>query len=249
VPVKSIVPLLLLLPGLGRAEEKEAWPPDVADVVPAPSWQQPPRPPDACCTADGNPCDWCSSERFSLQFLTGAYVTAIGPRAAFDPYRPVGHEGYTPFDFANVDVRLGYRPFLPPPGEEYRFRDRFEMLLDFQGAAVYHGVGNYVFGPTLLLREDLADPDRTLVPYIQGGAGLAFTDGYKDPHQRALGQWQEFFLQGMAGLHWRMSDCWSLDVEGGWQHVSNACLATRNAGVNNLGGSIGLTYTFAARHP
>jgi hypothetical protein len=43
-----------------------------------------------------------------------------------------------------------------------------------------------------------------------------------------------------------MSDAWSLDIEGGIQHISNADMATRNAGVNCLGGSVGLTFSFGA---
>jgi hypothetical protein len=248
---KRIVPLLvglLLWPGAVRSEESDgAWPPDVVDVLPASAWETPPPPPDCLCCPDTHAApDWCAPERFSVQVLTGYYATCIGPGAAFDPARP-SFQGHTPCDFADLNVRLGYRPSLPASDEPYRLRDRFELLLDFEAGAVTHGLGNYVVGPILLLRSDLVDPDRRLVPYIQGGAGLAFTDGYKDPHQRALGQWQEFFLQGMAGLHCRLSDCWSLDVEGGWQHVSNACLASRNAGVNNLGGSLGFTYIFAPR--
>jgi len=36
----------------------------------------------------------------------------------------------------------------------------------------------------------------------------------------------------------------SLDVEGGFQHISNAGLARRNHGVNALGAQVGLTYYF-----
>jgi hypothetical protein len=244
--------LLLLLPGAGRAGDVDgSWPPPavVLDVTPAPPGEAPPAPLTDCFHDAGCPCgpDCLDDRHFFVQVLTGVYVSCIGPGAAFDPTRPFQVEGPPPFDYANVNVRLGYRPWLPAPEwPEWAF-DRVQVMLDFQAAPVYHGFGHYAFGPSLMLRLDLCDPESRLVPYIQGGAGLAFTDGFKDEHQRAIGQWQEFLLQGSAGLRLRLSDNWSLDVEGGWQHISNACLASRNAGINTLGGSVGVTYTFGAR--
>jgi hypothetical protein len=191
--------------------------------------------------------DWLAEERFSAQFLTGVYYSAIGPGAWFNPATRRPTHGPPHFDLVTLDARLGYRPLLAPPEGGGQLFDRFQVLADFQAAPVYRGLGNYVFGPSLLLRCDLLHPSCRLVPYVQGGAGLAFTDGYKAPDQRALGRFQEFFLQGMGGLRWRLSDSWSLDIEGGWQHISNADLAKRNAGINDLGGSIGVTYSFGAR--
>ena len=41
-----------------------------------------------------------------------------------------------------------------------------------------------------------------------------------------------------------ITDNLSLDVEGGFQHISNAGLSTHNGGINCLGAAIGLTYFF-----
>ena len=41
-----------------------------------------------------------------------------------------------------------------------------------------------------------------------------------------------------------LTECFSLDVEAGYQHISNAGIATRNGGLNTLGAGIGFTYFF-----
>ena len=69
-------------------------------------------------------------------------------------------------------------------------------------------------------------------------------DAYHDPNQRAIGQAVEFYLHAEVGLKCMIAPNLSLDIEGGLQHISNAGLASRNYGVNALGGSIGLTYYF-----
>ena len=41
-----------------------------------------------------------------------------------------------------------------------------------------------------------------------------------------------------------VTECVSLDVEAGIQHISNAGLARHNGGINNMGGSVGFTYFY-----
>jgi hypothetical protein len=41
-----------------------------------------------------------------------------------------------------------------------------------------------------------------------------------------------------------VAEDWSVDVEGMFHHISNASIASRNDGVNALGGFIGATYYF-----
>ena len=60
----------------------------------------------------------------------------------------------------------------------------------------------------------------------------------------------ELEAHAQIGLRYFISDNWSLDIEGGYQHISNAGMASRNAGVNaGLGGQRGVTYHFPGRHP
>jgi len=41
-----------------------------------------------------------------------------------------------------------------------------------------------------------------------------------------------------------LNDRWSLLIEGGYQHISNADTAARNVGVNAFGGSVGLGWIY-----
>ena len=53
-----------------------------------------------------------------------------------------------------------------------------------------------------------------------------------------------FALKAAAGFHYTLNERLALNVEGGYIHISNADLASRNYGINALGGSIGITYYF-----
>jgi hypothetical protein len=169
----------------------------------------------------------------SVQVLGGAYFSPvhIGPRVA------------PRFNFAPVDVRFGW--MLCCPWLDHCFlRGNVEALLELTEAPVTAGFGSIVAGPTALLRYNFVQPEWKVVPYIQGGAGIVYNDAWRDHSQRALGEQWEFYLQATAGVHCLLSPHWSVDLEGGFLHISNANMAARNGGVNALGGSLGVTYYF-----
>jgi hypothetical protein len=62
--------------------------------------------------------------------------------------------------------------------------------------------------------------------------------------QDQIGQFVEFTPQGSVGLRYFIDRQWTLDVEAMFHHVSNAGLAQRNAGVNAVGGFLGVTFFF-----
>jgi hypothetical protein len=62
--------------------------------------------------------------------------------------------------------------------------------------------------------------------------------------QELIGQEFEFLLRAELGLRCWLTESLSFDVEGGFQHISNAGIAVRNGGINNLGFSVGFTYSF-----
>jgi opacity protein-like surface antigen len=113
-------------------------------------------------------------------------------------------------------------------------------------APVASDYGHIVTGPSLLLRYNYVQPGCRLNPYTQVGAGVVYTDAYRDQSQAAIGESVEFLLQGGVGCRYVLSPHWSADIEGEYQHISNGRLASRNLGVNNVGLSIGLTYYFPA---
>ncbi len=188
---------------------------------------------------------WCDPERFSLQLLEGTYFeSGLGPHAR-DTYLPRIGAHNSSFDYAITNLRLGYRPFFSAAGEE-TWLDHLEVLADLNLADIYDGFGNVIVGPAAFVRYN-GCIGTSLVPYVQGGAGIIYTDAYQDRQQRIIGQGLEFLLEVEVGVRWQMSDTLSLDVEGGFQHISNACLADRNGGMNAFGGSIGVTWRFGRR--
>ena len=167
----------------------------------------------------------------SSQVLFGSYFTArIGP--------PVPD-----FNYLSVSVRHGW-DLGRLPGADPAVPGYWEFLTDVTGAAVTSSYGNWFAGTSFLLRYNWAERGSFLVPYTQGGVGGIFTDAYKDPFQRAIGQSFEFRLHAEVGLKCFVAPNLSVDIEGGLQHISNANMASRNLGANALGGSVGLTYYF-----
>ena len=185
------------------------------------------------------PFTWPSlTERYdqfncSVQVMNGYYTSLhrFGPRPDLD------------FQFSPIDVRLGVTLYDPWPVLAW-FASNTELLLDLTTAPVVRGPGSYVVGPSLMVHGNLVPPDSLLVPYLQGGMGIVWNDGYRDQSQRNLGQDQEFYLTAALGVHYHINPWWSLDVEAAYQHISNAGLSVRNLGINMVGGSVGFTYTF-----
>jgi hypothetical protein len=120
----------------------------------------------------------------------------------------------------------------------------FELFLDYNYSPIMTSYGKYFTGPNAMLRYDFVNPNCILIPYLQGGAGFAFNDAFHNPDQRLIGEFFEFFLRAEFGMHLMLTENLSLNLEAGYQHISNADLASRNGGLNTLGAAVGLTYFF-----
>jgi lipid A 3-O-deacylase len=176
-------------------------------------------------------CDPFARGACSCEVNGGAYFSqpGIGPR--------------TPtFDFAPINVRLGL--MLNDPCFPSCLRGNFEALVEFSTAPIFDGFGDIVLGPTALLRYNWVQPGSRFVPYLQGGAGFVYNNAFEDRNQRAVGEAIEFALKAAVGCHYFVNDHLSLDVEGGYIHISNADLASRNLGINAVGASLGMTLYF-----
>ena len=172
----------------------------------------------------------------TFQALPGYYnQTRVGPQGP-------------PTDYAPLVLRLGY-VFDKPTGDDY-LRGCFEAIVEANYSAVtHHDGGSFIAGPDAILRYNFVQPECSLVPYLQVGAGFVLNDAWKlrqGQDQPLLGESFEFLLRAEAGVRYMISDCVSLDIEGGYQHISNAGLSRHNGGVNNLGGTVGFTYFFGA---
>jgi opacity protein-like surface antigen len=155
---------------------------------------------------------------------------------AFDTHR-------IQLDYAVTDVRYGMI-LSPTLFDNTLLRGNVEFLADVFGADITKGPGNYLAGASLLFRYNLVQPGSHLVPYIQLGGGGLHSDAAQDHTQRLIGSDFEFTLQADIGLRYLITDRWSLVAEGGFQHISNADTASRNVGVNALGGRLGLGWAY-----
>jgi hypothetical protein len=179
------------------------------------------------------PGDLFSPDYSSCQVLLGAYASSsLGPTIHAFNYLP-------------LSLRCGWM-LTAPDDIDGDFRGNWECLAGLNIAPIISRYGHCAAGPSLYLRRNFVHPDATLVPYTQVGAGFLITDANTAKWQDAIGQAFEMHLQANIGLRYFISDHWSLDIEGGYQHISNCGMSSRNAGVNALGAQIGFTYHFPA---
>ncbi len=174
---------------------------------------------------------------WSFEFLSGYFVKS--------GWGPGGKPGINPpLDYVPEALRVGLMCNDPIPDWCGLPIGVIEILLEYNYLSVVRGIGDYFTGPNALLRYNLPLPGWALVPYGQIGAGFVFNDAWKDPTQHIIGQDFEFLLRAEAGVHVMLSEQVSLNLESGYQHISNACLAPRNAGLNNVGVAIGVTWYY-----
>jgi lipid A 3-O-deacylase len=246
-PATSKISPITPVPGTipPRKNELGNWQPEVepkeeAPIPPhlqiIPQWYPSP-PPANYSSSSCNFNVWCGENRFSPDFSTqevriGGYTTfpGFGPRIRNFSYVP-------------LSVRHGWM-LNAPQDIDSLYRGNFEVLFDVTAACITSGLGKGFIGPSILWRYNFVQPGASVVPYLQGGSGFVLTDAYKDRTQRAIGQAFEFYLRAEVGARFFLTDNWSFDIEGGYQHISNARMAERNYGVNALGAQIGFTYFF-----
>ena len=143
---------------------------------------------------------------------------------------------------AGGHLRLGW--MLSSPSGEGFWRGNTEFLLSTQGSGIFKGPGSVLAGGSLILRKNFVQPGSRWVPYAQLEAGALYNDAFEDRVQRALGQSFEFQLGGGFGLRYLASEKWAAFLETDYRHISNAGLASRNAGTNAVGGFLGVSRFF-----
>ena len=192
----------------------------------------------ASSTAETDPVLGVAQERFTkgrvtLQVMSGAL---FAPTELAERHYPV-------FDYAKTDLRIS-RMLTDPKDTDSLLRGNLEVLLEITNSIIYKGPGNYIGGLAALGRYNLVQPGWKFVPYVQAGAGIVYTDAYKDRSQAVIGQAIEFTVEASLGCHYLISERWSFDAEAQFQHISNAGLADRNAGLNAFGGLVGFSYFY-----
>jgi opacity protein-like surface antigen len=108
---------------------------------------------------------------------------------------------------------------------------------------IFRGPENHYFGINFGVRYNFVRPAARLIPYISGGLGLGWIDSHPSI-PGAQGQDFTFNILTAAGICYKMSDHWKLNVGVLYQHLSNAGQTDPNPSLNLLGPQIGLNYSF-----
>lgn len=145
-------------------------------------------------------------------------------------------------DFASQTLRGGI--MLYSPRGSGLLRGNTEFLLEAFGGEVYQGPGRWLAGGSLLLRYNFVQPGARFVPFLEAGGGALDNDIHHNQTQRLIGAGFEFNLEAFLGAHYFVTDHLAVTLEGGYRHVSNANTASRNLGLNTLGGQVGVSYFF-----
>lgn len=177
-------------------------------------------------------------DRITLEFMAGAMFSPCG----LGPSVPV-------YNYQQDNIRLGWMldspdSWGPCADRDNPLRGNFETLLEVTGSYVWESFGTYMTGITGLVRYNFVQPNWIVVPYVQGGAGIIYTNARNWSNQSAIGGNWEFTPQFAGGLRFLIDENFSFNLEGAFQHISNAGTSARNFGVNAYGGFAGFTYYF-----
>jgi len=183
-------------------------------------------------SAEGEAKERFVKDRLSLQFMSGV-LFSLRNLPSDSPE----------FNYVQMNLRLGWM-LNDPTKPRFLPRGSLETLFEISNSFVYEGFGDYLGGFTVLLRYNVLRNDWDFVPYFQVGAGIVYTDAYKDREQQAIGQAVEFTPQGSVGFHYLLGRDCSIDAEAMFHHISNAGLEERNRSINSIGGFLGFTYYF-----
>ncbi len=142
--------------------------------------------------------------------------------------------------FALGEVRLGW--MLSDVMGSGLLRGNVELLGQAYGAGIFDGPGEYLAGAGLLLRWNFVQPQARVVPFIQIEGGGVYSDAAdQDAVQRLIGSDLSFSLGGEVGLRFMVNKHFAITGGVEYRHISNANTASRNVGLNALGGTIGLS--------
>jgi opacity protein-like surface antigen len=167
-----------------------------------------------------------------------------------------GGGGFTSFDtesfhnstrpdmsYALGIVRLGVMLYTPH-GDKW-YRGNVEAFLEGFGGKIFEGPGSVLGGSEILLRYNFVQPQSKFVPFFQIGGGGVWSDtAYANEVQHLIGSRWSFNLEGELGYRYHFTQKFALEVGVEYRHISNADTASRNRGLNVIGGDLMLCYFF-----
>ena len=123
----------------------------------------------------------------------------------------------------------------------------FEILLDGFAAGITDGPGNWLVGGRVFDGIFLSSLELALSLSCRSAGVRSATTSIEITPKRLSAEAFEFTTGVSMGVHFLISRHFGLLLEGGYQHISNADIYPRNAGLNALGAQAGLFYFFSAR--
>jgi len=174
------------------------------------------------------------------QFRSGRWEVEnlIGPYFLFDRG---GNERVT-VDYLIDSFRFGAMLYNPcGPGI---LRGNLEALGEIFAGGIFHGPGTAVGGISGFLRYNFVQPGACIVPYFQAGGGGVWTDITAQESDNAISLPVEFNLQAIGGIRFIVNSHWSVLTEVGYRHISNASIKDPNYGIDQLGGNLGVAFSF-----
>lgn len=145
-------------------------------------------------------------------------------------------------DFAINSTRFGI--MLNDPWQWGPLSGNAEVLGELFGGGIFDGPGDVMTGATLIFRYNFVQPQSRVIPYLQIGAGGVYTNIGERESRGLISLPVEFNLQGIGGTRIMLSDRWSLVIEGGYRHISNAEIKKPNFGIDSVGGNLGFGFFF-----
>lgn len=145
-------------------------------------------------------------------------------------------------DLAVDSLRLGV--MLGNPRGPSLLAGNFEFLGEVYAGPIFEGPGNVTAGATLFIRYNFIQPRARVIPYLQIGAGGVYTDISEKKSGGLVSLPVEFNLQGVGGTRIMLNDRWSLVIEAGYRHISNATIKLPNYGIDSVGGNLGFGFFF-----
>ena len=190
--------------------------------------------------AQDNHPGFADSATLSLDhdFRTGLHEVTVG--GGFEMTCITG-KGRPIVNYAMGYADAGY--FLYDVTGRSFYRGNMEVLLEGFGAGIYESPsagGNYIAGASLYLRYNFVQPGWRFIPYIEGGAGLTSMDINHDYD----GMNFNFNLDLGTGARYLITHHCSINLEGVFQHISNADLGVHNIGLNSFGPRLSVSFFF-----
>ena len=145
-------------------------------------------------------------------------------------------------DFAVESARYGL--MLSNPHGSNFLAGNFEFLNELFVGPIFQGPGNVIAGSTVFIRYNFIQPRARIIPYLEIGGGLIYTDISERESGGLVSLPVEFNLQGTLGTRLMLNERWSLVIEAGYRHISNAEIKKPNFGVNSIGGNLGFGFFF-----